>query len=98
MHQNKENNKSAYIELDLNTIRCFIIGIIIFIGIAIIILTLYYLQILRFAPFPTAIHKFKMKQIYPTRQDGREWFINLDNPTSDGIFDHQSIITRQPDG
>lgn len=39
-----------------------------------------------------------MKEIYPTKQNGREWFINLDDPTADGIFDPQSKLTQQPDG
>jgi hypothetical protein len=47
---------------------------------------------------PTAVDKFGIKKIYPTKQSGREWFINMDNPTSDGIFHPQSTITRQPDG
>ena len=46
----------------------------------------------------TTIPKFKIKEIYPTIQDGREWFINMDNPTGDGIFDPGSPISKQPDG
>jgi hypothetical protein len=45
----------------------------------------YYIQI---SPsLPTVIrHVFKVKEIYPTKPGGREWFINMDNPTGDGIF------------
>ena len=71
----------------------------------IIIISIYYYypQILFLPPShipitTTAIHNFKVKEIYPTTQNGREWFINLDDPTSDGIFDPQSKLTRQPDG
>jgi hypothetical protein len=39
-----------------------------------------------------------VKEIYPTKQNGREWFINLENPTADGMFDPQSKLTQQPDG
>jgi hypothetical protein len=70
--------------------------------IIIIFIYYYYPQIL-FLPShipitTTAIHNFKVKEIYPTKQNGREWFINLDDPTVDGIFDPQSKLTQQPDG
>ena len=35
---------------------------------------------------PTTFDKFGVKKIYPTKQDGREWFINMDNPNHDGPF------------
>jgi hypothetical protein len=42
--------------------------------------------------------KFKVREIYPTKPGGREWFINMNDPISDGIFHPGSQITRQPDG
>jgi hypothetical protein len=70
--------------------------------IIIILIYYYYPQILFLPPHipitTTAIHNFKVKEIYPTKQNGREWFINLDDPTADGIFDPQSKLTQQPDG
>jgi hypothetical protein len=70
--------------------------------IIIIFIYYYYPQILFLPPHipiaTTAIHNFKVKEIYPTKQNGREWFINLDDPTADGIFDPQSKLTQQPDG
>jgi hypothetical protein len=30
--------------------------------------------------------KFGIKQIYPTKPNGREWFIDMDYPRSDGLF------------
>ena len=46
--------------------------------------------------------KFGIKKIYPTKVGGREWFINMANPSNDSIFSvgdssHQNI-TRQTDG
>jgi hypothetical protein len=43
---------------------------------------------------------FGTKKIYPTREGGREWYINMDDPRSDGIFfiTSDSNITRQADG
>ena len=36
---------------------------------------------------------------YPTKPDGREWFINMDNPTGDANIDPGSPISKQsPDG
>jgi hypothetical protein len=37
-------------------------------------------------------------EIYPTKAGGREWFINMENPTRDGIFNPQSNLSRQQDG
>jgi hypothetical protein len=70
--------------------------------IIIIFIYYYYPQILFLPPHipitTTAIHNFKVKEIYPTKQNGREWFINLGDPTADGIFDPQSKLIQQPDG
>jgi hypothetical protein len=44
------------------------------------------------------LDKFGIKEIYPTKAGGREWFINMDNPKNDTIFNPESPITRQPDG
>ena len=46
----------------------------------------------------TSMHKFLVKKIYPTREGGREWFINMNDPTGDKIFDPGSKIIRQHDG
>src|SRR6266487_2455043 len=70
--------------------------VVVFAGITILI-SFYYLEILM-PNTSTTIPKFKIKEIFPTKQDGREWFINMDNPTGDGIFDPGSPISKQPDG
>jgi hypothetical protein len=46
------------------------------------------------------LDKFGIKEIYPTKPYGREWYINMDNPTNDGMFTIESRqnITRQNDG
>jgi hypothetical protein len=90
----------------LNTKYSRLLTIIITFGIIatviIIFIYYYYPQILFLPPHipitTTAIHNFKVKEIYPTKQNGREWFINLENPTADGMFDPQSKLTQQPDG
>lgn len=60
----------------------------------------YYNISFRPVPFKTTgkLDVFGITEIYPTKIDGREWFIDMNNPTSDGIFDPQSNITKQSDG
>ena len=68
---------------------------------AILIASYYYYYIsFRPAPFKTTgkLDVFGITEIYSTKIDGREWFIDMNNPTSDGIFNPQSNITRQSDG
>jgi hypothetical protein len=43
-------------------------------------------------------HLFKVKEIYSTKPGGREWFIDMSNPSGDGIFDPGSQIKKQSDG
>jgi hypothetical protein len=46
------------------------------------------------------LDKFRIKKIYPTSEDGREWFVNMNNPKNDSIFSITSYenISRQSDG
>jgi hypothetical protein len=46
------------------------------------------------------LDKFGIKKIYPTSEDGREWFVNMNNPKNDSIFSITSNenISRQSDG
>jgi hypothetical protein len=41
---------------------------------------------------------FKPKEIYPTKQGGREWYLNTNNPLEDEIFDPGTKITKLQDG
>jgi hypothetical protein len=41
---------------------------------------------------------FKPKEIYPTKQDGREWYLNSNNPLEDGLFNPGREITKMQDG
>jgi hypothetical protein len=79
--------------------------VVIAIAIIIIIVLSYYFIALLNNPSTTIISshnrlldKFGIKEIYPTMVGGREWFINMDNPENDGIFNPESPITKQPDG
>lgn len=44
------------------------------------------------------VDKFGISEIYPTKPGGREWYINMENPTGDRIFVPQTNISRQSDG
>jgi hypothetical protein len=66
-----------------------VLGIII-ISAAFIVILSYYLY--------TTQTTFKPKEIYPTKQGGREWYIDVDNPLEDEIFDPGTKITRLQDG
>jgi len=57
----------------------------------------YYSSIIHIPPAAPRL-SFKVKEIYPTKAGGREWFIKMNNPTSDQIFDPGSSIAKQPDG
>jgi hypothetical protein len=77
-----------------------VLGIVLTAAILIASLYYYYYNSLRHVPFKTTgkLDEFGITEIYPTKIDGREWFIDMNNPTSDGIFNPQSNITRQSDG
>jgi hypothetical protein len=51
-------------------------------------------------PTPTAVPRylFEIKEIYHTKPGGREWFIDMNNPSGDGIFDPGPRIKKQSDG
>jgi hypothetical protein len=70
------------------------------IGFFVVISVALYINYLKIAPMPSAgpRHLFKVKEIYPTKPGGREWFIDMNNPTSDGIFDPGSPIKQRADG
>jgi hypothetical protein len=44
------------------------------------------------------LDKFGIRMLYPTKQGGEEWFIDMEDPTVDGRFDPKAAITRNPDG
>ena len=42
--------------------------------------------------------KFGVKEIYPTKTSGEEWFMNMLSPTSDPRFEPQLSLNANPDG
>jgi hypothetical protein len=50
----------------------------------------------------SAVDKFGIKEIYLTKQGGREWYINMNNPKNDSLFSIQAgkdeNIIKQADG
>ena len=43
------------------------------------------------------VDKFGIKEIYPTKQGGEEWFVNMNNP-NDGRNEIPSSLSKNPDG
>ena len=76
--------------------------VIVFIAIVLasvtIAISFYYIGIMRPTASTTTPPKFKIREIYATKPGGREWFINMNDPTSDGIFHPGSQISKQADG
>jgi len=75
-----------------------VLGILFFV-VVVISFAVYsnYVQFVR-VPGGAPRHLFEVKQIYPSQPGGREWFIDMNNPTIDGIFDPGSPISKQSDG
>jgi len=67
--------------------------------IIILAITYYYVPISRTSPseYMTMTDKFGVMEVYPTRAGGREWFVDMNNPTKDPGFETESNITRQLD-
>ena len=66
-------------------------------------LLLYFISLSIVKPVPfnaggKLFDKFGIMEVYPTKTGGREWFINMENPTSDDIFNPRSNISKQSDG
>jgi hypothetical protein len=75
--------------ISTNNKHKIVLGIVI-ISAAFIVVLFYYLYITQTT--------FKPKEIYPTKQGGREWYLDVNNPLEDGIFDPGAKITRLQDG
>ncbi len=84
----------------MNKSRWIIVGILTA-SLAISIVIYSYIQLIQIPPpvSPRLVkHIFKIKEIYPTKSGGREWFIDMANPKADKLFDPGSPIYKQPDG
>jgi len=53
---------------------------------------------LPFASSGTDTDVFGIKKLYQTKNNGEEWYINMNNPTSDSRFNPRNTITKNPDG
>jgi hypothetical protein len=77
-----------------------VMGILVILGaVSILIYYYYYYYVQTIQPPPSVFkHTFKVKEIYPTKPGGREWFVDMNDPKSDGLFDPGSKIKKSPDG
>jgi hypothetical protein len=46
----------------------------------------------------SAVDKFGIKKLYPTKSGGEQWYMDMNNPLSDSRFNPQNTITKNPDG
>ena len=51
-----------------------------------------------FAAITSTLDKFGIKEIYPTKSGGEEWFMNMQDPARDPRFNPQATITKNPNG
>jgi F5/8 type C domain/Bacterial Ig domain len=42
--------------------------------------------------------QFGIIKLYPTKSNGEEWYMNMNNPLGDSRFNPQNTITKNPDG
>jgi hypothetical protein len=75
--------------INANNKRRLVLGILISAA-SIMILSSFYLYSVQTT--------FKPKEIYPTKQGGREWYLDVNNPSEDGIFDPGTKIAKLQDG
>jgi hypothetical protein len=65
------------------------------------VILFYYNNVLSpaaYAAIGSSVDKFGVREIYPTKHGGEEWFMNMQNPTADPRFDPQATIINNPDG
>ncbi len=67
--------------------RSILFGIVIVFLVSITVYFLYYIIVVpnKQASF-TGLDKFGIKEIYPTVDGGREWFVNMADPKIDSLF------------
>jgi hypothetical protein len=53
---------------------------------------------LSFATSGAGTDIFGIKKLYPTKNNGEEWYMNMNNPLGDSRFNPQNTITMNPDG
>jgi hypothetical protein len=46
----------------------------------------------------SAVDKFGIKKLYPTKSGGEQWYMDMNNPLGDTRFNPQNTITKNPDG
>lgn len=71
------------------------------VSIAIVVVVIYYsASLVTRRPSMEAIDLFGIDKIYPTKEGGREWYLDMENPFSDDLFSStfDRNITRQKDG
>ena len=65
-------------------------------------LSIIHTSVFALTSFPNIVRndKFGIREIYPTKENGREWYVNMENPKNDQNFSitFNPNLTRQVDG
>jgi hypothetical protein len=77
------------------------IAILVISIVSIVVVVIYYSSLfVPRRPSIEGIDLFGIDEIYPTKEGGREWFVDMENPFSDNLFSStfERNVTRQEDG
>lgn len=78
--------------------------VLLLVGFSIAITTFLVINLVKISqPTPIVVSnnmldKFGTLAVYPTKHNGREWYVDMQNPDGDGVFNPGSEIQRQSDG
>ena len=78
--------------------------VLLLVGFSIAITTFLVINLVKISqPTPIVVSnnmldKFGTLAVYPTKHNGREWYVEMQNPDGDGVFNPGSEIQRQSDG
>ena len=62
------------------------------IAIVVVVVIYYSSSLVTRRPSMEAIDLFGIDKIYPTKEGGREWYLDMENPFSDDLFSSTSLI------
>ena len=70
------------------------------VSIVVVVMIYYTSSFFPFRPTVEGVDLFGIDEIYPTKEGGREWHIDMNNPFADDLFSStfDRDITRQEDG
>jgi hypothetical protein len=70
------------------------------VSIVVVVMIYYTSSFFPHRPSVEGVDMFEIDEIYPTKEGGREWYVDMNNPFADDLFSStfDRDITRQEDG